>query len=92
MTALGPLLYYYGTAINDATTRGTSVIDSTALQFSGALIAAIFWVRVCCKYIYQYVYIKLNLILILSHTKVALTCVSYFYEREGDLVSGGYGQ
>ncbi len=43
LTALGFLLTYYGSNVDIATKLGIT-IDSSALQFSGAIIAALFWV------------------------------------------------
>ncbi len=43
LTALGFLLTYYGTYV-DAATKAGITIDSVALQFSGAVIAVLFWV------------------------------------------------
>ena len=44
LTGLGFLLTYYGLNVDTATQLGISV-NSASLQFSGAIIAAIFWVR-----------------------------------------------
>ena len=44
LTGLGYLLTYYGHGVDVATQLGVSV-DFASLQFSGAIIAAIFWVR-----------------------------------------------
>ena len=44
LTGLGFLLTTYGSAVDVATQFGISV-DSVSLQFSGAIIAAIFWVN-----------------------------------------------
>ena len=43
LTGLGFLLTYYGQYVDYATQFGIS-IDFVSLQFSGAIIAAIFWV------------------------------------------------
>ena len=45
LTALGFLLTSYGFVIDSATQVGITV-DSASLQFSGAIIAAIFWVSI----------------------------------------------
>ena len=44
LTGLGYLLTVYGLAVDLFTQAGITV-DSSSLQFSGAIIAAIFWVR-----------------------------------------------
>ena len=47
LTALGFLLTQYGAIVDYATKFGITV-DSASLQFSGAIIAAIFWVHHNC--------------------------------------------
>ena len=44
LTGLGLLLTHYGIYV-DAYTRQGITVDSYSLQFSGAIIAAIFWVN-----------------------------------------------
>ena len=49
MTALGLLLNVYGNVIDISTKSDVVGFDYAALQFSGSIIAGIFWVSIACK-------------------------------------------
>ena len=51
-TALGYILNLYGVFVHDLVESGADPVSFISLQFSGALLAGLFWVRATFVYVH----------------------------------------